>query len=60
MSTALLDEPTRVVSQVANHSKPWLGTAATLAVFGGSDGRRAALTGLSAVAVTSLVVNFPL
>lgn len=60
MSTPLLDEPMRVVSQVANHSKPWLATAATLTVFGGRDGRRAALTGLAAVAATSLVVNLPL
>ncbi len=60
MSTPLLDEPMRVVSRVADHSKPWLATAATLAVFGGRTGRRAALTGLAAVAATSLVVNQPL
>jgi membrane-associated phospholipid phosphatase len=60
MSTPLLDEPMRVVSQVANHSKPWLATAAALTAFGGRDGRRAALTGLAAVAATSLVVNLPL
>jgi membrane-associated phospholipid phosphatase len=59
MSTPLLDEPMRIVSRVADHSKPWLAVAATLALVGGPEGRRAALSGLAAVATTSLVVNVP-
>jgi membrane-associated phospholipid phosphatase len=60
MSTPLLDEPMRVTSRVADHSKLWIGTAAVLATFGGRAGRRAALTGLAAVAATSIVVNQPM
>lgn len=60
MSTPMLDEPMRIVSQVANHSKPWFATAAVVAAVGGPNGRRAALTGLAAVGATSLVVNQPM
>jgi membrane-associated phospholipid phosphatase len=60
MSTPLLDEPLRVVSRVANHSKPWLATAAVVAAVGGPTGRRAALTGVVAIGATSLVVNQPM
>jgi len=60
MSTPLLDEPMRVISRVADHSKPWLVTAAVLATLGGATGRRAAVNGVAAVAVTSLVVNQPM
>jgi membrane-associated phospholipid phosphatase len=60
MSTPLLDEPLRVVSRAANHSKLWFGTAAVLAAVGGPTGRRAALTGVAAVSATSLVVNLPM
>ncbi|WP_081680534.1 phosphatase PAP2 family protein [Cellulomonas sp. URHD0024] len=59
-STPLLDEPMRLVAQVANHSKPWIATAAVLATFGGRRGRTAALAGLAAVAATSFVVNQPM
>ena len=45
LSTPLLDEPLRWVSGFANHSKPWFVTAGLLALFGGPQGRRAALTG---------------
>jgi undecaprenyl-diphosphatase len=60
MSTPLLDEPMRVVSRVADHSKPWFATAAVVAAVGGPTGRRAALTGVAAVGATSLVVNQPM
>ncbi len=60
MSTPLLDEPMRIVSRVADHSKPWFATAAVVAAAGGSTGRRAALAGLAAVGATSLLVNQPM
>ena len=60
LSTPLLDEPLRWVSGFANFSKPWFITACFLAVFGGPDGRRAALTGLAAIGAASLVVNQPM
>jgi len=59
-SAPVLDVPLRELSHVANFSKPWLITAGCLAVAGGPTGRRAALTGVAAIAVTSLVVNQPL
>jgi membrane-associated phospholipid phosphatase len=60
LSTPLLDEPLRRVSGFANHSKPWFITAGFLAVFGGPQGRGAALTGLAAIGTASLVVNQPM
>ena len=52
-----LDEPLRVLSDAANFSRIWIAISAALAAFGGKQGRRAALTGLSAIGVASLVVN---
>jgi membrane-associated phospholipid phosphatase len=60
MSTPALDRPLRRVSDFANFSKPWFLIAAALAVFGGPRGRRAAATGVAAIALTSFVVNQPL
>lgn len=60
MSTPLLDEPLRRASRFANHSKPWFLVAAALALLGGPRGRRAALTGVAAIAVTSFAVNQPM
>jgi undecaprenyl-diphosphatase len=60
METPLLDDPLRVLSRFANHSKPWFAVAGTLALLGGPPGRRAAVTGLAAVGAASLVVNQPL
>jgi membrane-associated phospholipid phosphatase len=60
MSTPWLDSPLRVASDLANFSKPWLTTAAVLALVGGSAGRRAAATGVAAIAVTSFMVNQPM
>jgi membrane-associated phospholipid phosphatase len=59
-STPALDLPLREISDFANNSKPWFLTAAALAVLGGPDGRRAALTGIAAVGATSFVVNQPM
>ena len=60
LSTPWLDTPRRVVSDRANFSKPGLATAAVLAFVGGPRGRRAAATGVMAIAVTSFVVNQPM
>jgi membrane-associated phospholipid phosphatase len=60
LSTPLLDNPLRRVSDFANHSKPWFITAGCLALFGGPHGRRAGLTGIAAIGVASLVVNQPM
>lgn len=58
--TPTLDDPIRRLSNIANNSKLWVAAAGILAVAGGRRGRRAALTGLAAVAANSLVVNVPL
>ena len=60
MSTPTLDVPLRRLSHFANHSKPWFLVAGLLAVTGGSQGRRAAATGVAAIGITSLVVNQPM
>jgi len=60
MSTPLLDGPLRQVSHFANFSKPWFLVAGVLALFGGAQGRRAALTGVAAIGLTSFVVNQPM
>ena len=52
-----LDEPLRRLSDVATRSKLWLAIAGVLALVGGRTGRRAALTGVAAIAVDSAVVN---
>jgi membrane-associated phospholipid phosphatase len=56
----LLDEPLKLVSDLANFSKPWFLVAGCLALFGGARGRHAAFTGLAAIGATSLVVNQPM
>lgn len=55
--TPTLDEPLRSISQVASRSKLWLGIAAAMAMVGGRTGRRAALTGVAALAINSAAVN---
>ena len=60
MSTPRLDGPLRRMSDFANFSKPWFLVAGGLALFGGPQGRRAALTGVAAIGLTSFVVNQPL
>jgi len=60
LSTPLMDEPLRRVSDFANFSKPWFLVAGALALLGGPRGRRAGLAGLTAVGAASLVVNQPM
>ncbi len=55
--TPTLDEPLRRLSDVATRSKLWLGIAGGMAVVGGKTGRRAALSGIAALAVDSAAVN---
>jgi undecaprenyl-diphosphatase len=60
VSTPLLDGPLRRVAHFANFSKPWFVVAGVLALFGGPRGRKAAVTGVAAIGVTSFVVNQPM
>jgi membrane-associated phospholipid phosphatase len=60
VSASLLDTPLRRLSNAANWSKLWLAIAAALGLFGGSRGRRAAITGVAAIGATSLLVNQPM
>jgi undecaprenyl-diphosphatase len=60
MSIPRLDGPLCRVSNFANFSKPWLLVAGVLALVGGRQGRRAAVTGVAAIGVTSFVVNQPM
>jgi membrane-associated phospholipid phosphatase len=60
MSTPLLDGPLRRISGFANFSKPWFVIAAAVAVLGGPRGRRAAVTGIAAIGLSSLLVNQPM
>ena len=60
LNTPWFDEPLRRASDFANFSKPWLLVAGALAAFGGERGRRAALTGVAAIAGTSFLVNQPM
>ena len=56
----LLDKLLPSLSRAADNSKLWVAVAAVLAVSGGARGRRAAVHGLSAVALTSALTNGPL
>ena len=58
--TPHLDEPMRRLTELADHSKLWLGVAAVMATVGGRTGRRVAAAGVAALAVNSLIVNLPL
>jgi len=55
--TPVLDDAMRKLSRAADHGKLWLGTAATLALFGGTGGRRAAKSGLVSLALASGFAN---
>jgi membrane-associated phospholipid phosphatase len=55
--TPRLDSAMRRLSNAANYSRISIASGALLAVAGGRRGRRAAASGLAAVAVTSAVVN---
>lgn len=52
-----LDEPLRRLSDLASFSKLWIGIAGGIALAGGATGRRAAVTGLVAIGITSAAVN---
>lgn len=60
VSTPFLDRPLRMVSTLANYSKPWFLAAGVLAVAGGPRGRRAAAAGVAAIGAASLVTNQPM
>ena len=55
--TPSLDRKMNRLTQAADYSRLWLGTAAMLAVTRGAPGRRAAVTGLASIAVSSAVAN---
>jgi undecaprenyl-diphosphatase len=55
--TPTIDEPLRRLSDAATRSKLWVGIAAAVALVGGKTGRRAAATGVAAIAIDSVVVN---
>lgn len=55
--TPWLDLGLPLLSRSANHSVLWVGVAAALAAGGGRRGQRAAVRGLSSIAVTSFLVN---
>jgi membrane-associated phospholipid phosphatase len=56
-TTPALDIGMRRLSTAANYSRLWFGIAGGLALLAGPRGRRAALAGAAAIAVTSAVVN---
>ncbi len=58
--TPALDGAMRRLSAVADHAKLWWGAAALLAAGRGARGRRAAASGVTALAATSAVVNLGL
>ncbi|MGO9957407.1 MAG: phosphatase PAP2 family protein [Solirubrobacteraceae bacterium] len=55
--TPSLDRHLRRLTQAADYSRLWLGSAAILAATRGARGRRAAVTGLASVVVTSAIAN---
>jgi membrane-associated phospholipid phosphatase len=55
--TPTLDSWFARLSEAANYSRLWLVIAGSLAVVGGQRGRRAALRGLVAIALTSAITN---
>lgn len=55
--TPHLDAVIRRLSDAANYSRLWLGIAATIAVLGREQGRRAAIEGVVSIGVTSAAVN---
>ncbi len=59
-ATPRLDRLLVRVSNAANYSRLWVATAAGFAVVGGARGRRAAIEGVAAIAVTSAVTNLAL
>ena len=58
--TPSLDRAMRRLTQASDYWRLWLGSAAILALTRGARGRRAAVTGLASVAVSSAVANLVL
>ena len=58
--TPTLDRSLRRLTEAADYSRLWFASAAVLAASRGRSGRRAAVAGLSSVAVASAVVNLAL
>jgi len=52
-----MDHIMPALSQAASHSKIWMAVAVVLSLVGGKKGRRTAVQGLAAVAITSLLAN---
>jgi len=52
-----VDRVLPTLSQAANNSVLWMGTAAVIAAIGGRQGRRVAAEGLIAVGITSALAN---
>ena len=55
--TPTIDNSLRRLTEAANYSRLWLGLAAAIAVAGGRRGRRASLSGIVAIGLTSAAVN---
>ena len=55
--TPAIDRGVQRLSDAANHSKLWFAVAGALALFGGTRGRRAAVDGVVAIGIASLVTN---
>ena len=60
VSTPTLDNALRKLTLAADNSKLWFGVAGATALLGGKRGRQAALDGVIAIGLTSLLVNQPL
>ncbi len=52
-----MDRLMPALSQAASHSKIWIAMAAAMSLAGGNKGRRTAMEGLTAVAITSFLAN---
>ena len=59
VESSILDKTLIPLTHAANNSRLWLVCAALLAAFGGRFGRRAALRGLMALGITSVIANLP-
>ena len=60
VSTPTLDNALRKLTMAADQSKLWFGIAGATALVGGRRGRQAAIDGVIAIGLTSLLVNQPL
>lgn len=55
--TPVLDQALGRLSRAADFSKLWLGSALGLALFGGEQGRRAAVSGVASLGLSAAAVN---